>query len=382
MYKIKLLNKISPLGLSVLPSAKYICTEDMDAPDGIIVRSAAMHDMEFGPELLGIARAGAGVNNIPIEKCTEQGIAVFNTPGANANAVKELAVLGLLMSARKVFDGMKWAQELKGEGDNVPALVEKGKANFTGPELTGKKLGLIGMGKIGAMLANIAIALGMEVYGYDPYLSPELAAKLLEGGVNRVDSLGEIYSQCDYISLHSPSTKETKGMINAQAISGMKPGMRIINFARGDLVNSGDVIAALDAGQLASYLTDFPDETLLGHSGVLAIPHLGASTPESEENCAVMAADQIREYLEHGNVINAINLPGLVVPPSGKSRVTVIYKGAADTADKIAGLVSGSVNKAERGEIGYVLVELDGAPSADIADKIKAVPGVMRVRQI
>ena len=381
MYKIKLLNKISPLGLNVLPSAKYTCAEDIDAPDGIIVRSASMHEMEFGGELLGIARAGAGVNNIPIEKCTEQGIAVFNTPGANANAVKELAVLGLLMSARKVFASMEWAQGLKGEGDKVPALVEKGKGNFAGPELSGKKLGLIGLGKIGAMLANIAVALEMEVYGYDPYLTPEAKSKI-DSKVNLIGSVGEIYSQCDFISLHLPSTKETKGMINAQLISSMKPGMRIINFARGDLVNSADVIAALDAGQLACYLTDFPDETLLGHAGVLAIPHLGASTPESEENCAVMAADQIREYLEHGNVINAINLPGLVVPPSGKPRVAVICKGNPGAADQIAKLAPGSLNKAEKSDTSYIIVELDSAPAADLSDKIKSVPGVMRVRTL
>jgi len=351
----------------------------MADPQGIIVRSASMHEMEFGGELLGIARAGAGVNNIPIEKCTEQGIAVFNTPGANANAVKELAVLGLLMSSRKVFASMQWAQGLKGEGDNVPALVEKGKSNFAGPELSGKKLGLIGLGKIGAMLANVAVALEMEVYGFDPYLTPEAKSKI-DSSVKLVDSVAEIYSQCDYISLHLPSTKETKGMVNSQLISTMKPGMRIINFARGDLVNSADVLAALDAGQLACYLTDFPDETLLGHPGVLAIPHLGASTPESEENCAVMAADQIREYLEYGNVINAINLPGLVVPPSGKPRATVFFKGDAGTADKITQLLSGSVSKAERGGVGYIIAELDAAPTADLADKIKSVPGVLRVR--
>jgi len=381
VYKIKLLNKISSLGLAVLPKENYTCAEDIADPQGIIVRSASMHEMEFGDELLAIARAGAGVNNIPAEKCTEQGICVFNTPGANANAVKELAVLGLLMSARKVFAAMQWAQGLKGEGDKVPALVEKGKSNFTGPELSGKKLGLIGLGKIGMMLANAAVALEMEVYGYDPYLTPEAASKL-ECGVHRVDTMGEIYSQCDFISLHLPSTRETKGMINAQLIATMKPGMRILNFARGDLVNSADIIAALDAGQLTSYLTDFPDETLLGHEGVLAIPHLGASTPESEENCAVMAADQMREYLENGNVVNSINLPGLVVPPSSKPRVAVIYKGAPGAADQIAKLVPGSLNKAERGEIAYAIVELDASPAADLVEKIKAIPGVLRVRQI
>ena len=381
MYNIKLLNKISSSGLSVLPSASYTCAEDIADPQGIIVRSASMHEMEFGGQLLAVARAGAGVNNIPIDKCTEQGIAVFNTPGANANAVKELAVLGLLMSSRKVFASMQWAQGLIGEGDKVPALVEKGKSNFAGPELSGKKIGIIGLGKIGVMLANIAVALEMEVYGFDPFLTPSGAIKI-NSAVNLVDSVREIYSQCDYISLHLPSTKETKGMVNSQSIATMKPGMRILNFARGDLVNSADVIAALDAGNLACYLTDFPDETLLGHEGVLAIPHLGASTPESEENCAVMASNQIREYLEHGNVQNAINLPGLVVAPSGKPRVAVFFKGGADTAEQITKLVSGSVSKAEKGDVGYIIAELDTAPPGDLADKIKSVPGVLRVRVI
>ena len=384
MYKIKLLNKISQLGLSVLPSKDYTCAEDIENPQGIIVRSAKMHDMQFGSELLAIARAGAGVNNIPLPKCSDQGIVVFNTPGANANAVKELTILGLILSARNVFPAMQWAQGLKGKGDEVPPLVEKGKSNFIGPELSGKKLGVIGLGKIGQMVANAAFGLGMEVYGHDPLLTPQ-ADKQLHQNVHRIADIGQVYSQCDFITLHLPSTEQTKGMINAQSLGKMKKGVVILNFARGDLVQNADMIASIDSGHAGNYLTDFPDESLLGHPGVLAIPHLGASTPESEENCAIMASDQIRDYLENANIINSVNFPAVQLPASGKPRIAVISKGADDIVSRISELSQVEIvakSSGQRDDIGYVIMDFASAPSADLAQKISAIDGVLRVRQL
>jgi len=376
VYNIKLLNKISADGLSALSADKYEIGEGVENPDAIIVRSAAMHDMTFGPELLAIARAGAGTNNIPTPKCSEQGICVFNTPGANANAVKELTVMALIMSARNAFPAMQWAQELKGKGDEVPALVEKGKNNYVGPELKGRTLGVVGLGLIGYTVANTAIALGMKVVGYDPYLTPEAAAKL-DKAVVRLADLKEVYAASDFLSLHLPSIPETRGMFNTETLGQMKKGTRILNFARGDLVNSADMIAALAAGQVGKYVTDFPDDSLLGNPGVLALPHLGASTPESEENCAIMAAAQTKEYLEDGNVINSINLPRLSVPRNG-SRVCVIHKNAEGAADKIAAAAGGKPAGAVRGELGYMVI--DGAD--DVAGKLAALPEVIKARYL
>ena len=312
MYDILTLNKISKTGLERFTD-EYQYGDAVENPQGIMVRSASMHEMEMPQSLLAIARAGAGVNNIPVDQCTEKGIVVFNTPGANANAVKELVLAGLLISSRKVTQGMAWAQGLKGQGDAVGKAVEKGKSAFVGPEIKGKKLGVIGLGAIGILVANAARSLGMEVHGYDPYISVD-SAWGLSRAVKHSLTLDDIFETCDYITVHVPQTPDTKNMINKDSIAKMKDGVRILNFARGGLVNSADVVAAIEAGKVAAYVTDFPSDDLLGVDGVIAIPHLGASTPESEDNCARMAADELMAYLSDGNIINSVNFPALSSP--------------------------------------------------------------------
>ena len=317
------LNKIAACGTDRL--AGYTITDDMAGAAGVMVRSAAMHDMDLPDTLLGIARAGAGVNNIPIDKCSEQGIVVFNTPGANANAVKELVLAGLFLASRKVVDGIAWAGTLKGEGDAVGKLVEKGKGAFVGPEILGKKLGVIGLGAIGVLVANAAVALGMDVYGYDPFLSVDAAWKLSRH-IHHANTLDEIYAECDYITVHVPLAADTKGMLGEAAFAAMKDGVRILNFSRAGLVDSNAMLAALEAGKVAAYVVDFPTDEMLGVQGVVAIPHLGASTPESEDNCAVMAANQLKAYLENGNIINSVNFPDVDVPRAGDVRVCVLHQ--------------------------------------------------------
>ena len=324
MYKIKTYNKISKVGLEVFDD-KYTVGDEVENADGAIVRSAALHDTEFPTTLKAIARAGAGTNNIPVDRCSEQGIVVFNTPGANANAVKELVIAGMLISSRRVISAIEWAKTLKGEGDAVGKLVEKGKSAFAGPELKGKTLGIIGLGAIGVMVANAANHLGMKVYGYDPYLSVNSAWNLNHNAVHIYDS-AEIYKNCDYISVHVPLTDSTKNMINADTIAMMKQGVRILNFARAGLVNSDVMLSALESGKVAAYVTDFPTDEMLCVDGVIAIPHLSASTPESEDNCADMAARQLIDYIENGNIANSVNMPEISMPRSGKYRVCVIHK--------------------------------------------------------
>ena len=324
MYKIKTYNKISKIGLEAFDD-KYTVGDEVENADGAIVRSAALHDEEFPASLKAIARAGAGTNNIPIDRCSEQGIVVFNTPGANANAVKELVIAGLLISSRRVVSGIEWAKTLKGDGAEVGKEVEKGKGAFAGPEIKGKTLGVIGLGAIGVMVANAANALGMKVFGYDPYLSVKSAWNLTHNAVHIFD-INEIFEKCDYITVHVPLTDSTKNLINSAAIAKMKDGVRILNFARGGLVNSEDLLAALEAGKVASYVTDFPSDDILGAQGVIAIPHLGASTPESEDNCAGMAAKELIDYIENGNIVNSVNLPEIVMPRSGESRICYIQK--------------------------------------------------------
>ena len=296
MYNILTLNKIAACGTDAFDKASYTVSDSIENPDAIMVRSAAMHDMEFGSNLLAIARAGAGVNNIPVERCAEQGIVVFNTPGANANAVKELVLAGLLMSSRKITDAIGWASTLKGNGAEVGKMVEKGKSNFAGPEITGKTLGVIGMGAIGVLVANAAMSLGMNVIGYDPFLSVK-AALSMKPGIKTVSDIKDLYAESDYITIHVPYNADTKGTINSETIGYMKDGVRILNFARGELVDSDAIVAALESGKVASYVTDFPCEELLGLPNVVCIPHLGASTAESEDNCAVMAAEQLIDYI-------------------------------------------------------------------------------------
>ena len=385
MYNIKTLNKISPVGMKKFDKAKYNCGDDIANPDAIMVRSASMHDMEMPKSLLAIARAGAGTNNIPVADCAEKGIVVFNTPGANANAVKELVILGLLISSRKVPKAIDWCKTIKDEGDNVGKTVEKGKSAFAGPEIKGKTLGVIGLGAIGRLVAEAAVDLGMKVIGYDPYL-PEDA--VLKPGIALNNNLDEIYPAADYLTLHVPLTEDTKNMINRESIDKMKNTVRIMNFARGALVDSADIIEALDDGRMCAYVTDFPDAEVIGVDGVIALPHLGASTPESEENCAAMGAAQLIDFLENGNIKNSVNLPSVSMPKTGAVRMTIIHKNQAAMISTITETISkdginiASFEDKNRGPIAYSIIDCDSdVPSAVVAD-IEKISGVIKVRVI
>lgn len=387
MYKIQTLNKIAAIGTDNFDTAKYSVSDAPENPEAIMVRSASMLEMDFGSNLLAIARAGAGVNNIPVEKCVEQGICVFNTPGANANAVKELVIAGLLISSRKVPEAMIWANGLKGKGADVPKLVEKGKGQFVGPEIMGKTLGVVGLGAIGVLVANAAIALGMKVIGYDPFLSVK-AAWGLAPSVTNAKSLNELYAASDYITVHVPCNAETKGSINAQTIASMKDGVRILNFARGELVNDADILAALESGKVACYVTDFPNDTVIGGKGVVAIPHLGASTPESEDNCAYMAAIQLIDYIENGNIKNSVNLPDAEMAKSGATRVCIIHKNVPAILTQVTAVVSemninieNMLNKSKK-DYAYTMLDVNSTVDAAAVEKIKAVDGVISVRCI
>ncbi len=382
--KICTLNKIAACGTDRF-GAQYEIVDDIAGADGVMVRSAAMHDMELPASLAAIARAGAGVNNIPVDACSEQGIVVFNTPGANANAVKELVLAGLFLASRKVVDGCNWAQTLIGEGDAVAKLVEKGKSAYAGPEIKGKKLGIIGLGAIGVLVANAAVSLGMEVYGYDPYLSVD-AAWRLSRAVRHANALDEIYTECDYISVHVPLTPDTKGMIGTDSIKMMKDGVRILNFARAGLVDSDAMKAALADGKVASYVVDFPTEEMLGVENVVAIPHLGASTPESEDNCAVMAADELRDYLENGNITHSVNFPDVSVPRGSGTRICVLHKNIPNMLAQISSVVSADgvnidamVNKSRK-DYAYTILDVEGGINDDVAADIMKVDGIIRVR--
>lgn len=382
MYNIKTLNKIASIGTDNFDKANYCVCDTAENPDAIMVRSASMHDMAFGDNLLAIARAGAGVNNIPVDKCVEDGICVFNTPGANANAVKELAILGLLLASRKVPEAMTWATTLKGKGDEVKKLVEKGKGQFVGPEISGKTLGLIGLGAIGGKIANIAVSLGMNVIGYDPFLSVN-AALNLKPQVKVSSNVSEVYANSDYISLHLPFNAETKESINADVFAQMSNGVRILNFARGELVKSDDLLDAIKTGKVARYVTDFPCDELLCEENVVAIPHLGASTPESEENCAVMATKELIDYLENGNITNSVNLPNAELTKTGDKLVCIIHKNIPSILSKITSIVSDNggnienlVNKS-KGDYSYTMLDVNGTVDKGEFDSID---GVIRVR--
>ena len=377
------LNKISKIGLKEFDSS-YNILEECENPQGIIVRSASMHEYEFGNETLAVARAGAGVNNIPVADCAGKGVVVFNTPGANANAVKELVICGLMVSSRKVMASYDWCKGLKGEGENVTKLVEKGKSQFAGPEISGKVLGLIGLGAIGRLVAESAIALGMKVIGFDAFLSDEGKA-LLNSQVELVGSVDEIYENSDYISLHIPATADTKGSINESTISKMKDGVRILNFARGELVNSKDLLSALASGKVACYVTDFPTDDVIGVENVVALPHLGASTPESEENCAYMAAVQMKEFLEKGNIKNSVNFPNVILDDDG-DRFSVIHKSDLNTNDILSvftenGVTVKALKSGAKGEFTYSLFVVDSV-SDDVAGAVAELAGVVRVREI
>ena len=387
MYQILTLNKISPIGLEKFDRSKYTWGDEIASPDAIMVRSASMHDMELPATVAAIARAGAGVNNIPLEACAQKGIVVFNTPGANANAVKEMVILGLLMASRRVAPGMTWVQSLKGTGD-LSKQVEKGKGAFTGPEIQGKNLGVIGLGAIGVLVVNAAAALGMTVYGYDPYLSVE-AAWSMSSGIHRAASLGEIYEKCDYITLHLPCNGETKGMINASSIATMKQGVRLINFARGELVVTEDLMAAVESHKISCYVTDFPAEEMLGCDAIVAFPHLGASTPESEDNCAVMAAEELSTYLETGNTTHSVNLPNITLPRTpGMPRVCVIHLNVSGLINKLTSVISAVGGNIEnmisgsRKEYAYTIFDLSGQIPPELAEKLNEIPDVIRSRVI
>jgi D-3-phosphoglycerate dehydrogenase len=387
MFKIQTLNKISTRGLVHLPHDRYEYASEIVSPEAILVRSQNMLDMELPASLRAIARAGAGVNNIPVPKCSERGIVVFNTPGANANAVKELVLLGLLLSSRKVYQGILWARGLAGKGAEVSKLIEKGKSNFEGPEIMGKKLGVIGLGAIGVMVANDAEALGMEVSGFDPFLSID-SAWGLSRTVKKAVSIDSLIAESDYITLHVPLNDNTRGRINKEKFELMKKGVRILNFARGEIVNTGDMVEAIKQGTVAAYVTDFPADELLGLDAVIPIPHLGASTPESEENCAVMAVQQLRDYLENGNIKNSVNFPECLLPPSGTQRITIANKNVPNMIGQITPvLAKENINIADmlnksKGEYAYNIIDIDGTVTPGVLQKLQAIEGVTMVRVI
>ena len=384
MKNILCLNKIAAIGTDKLDSTVYNVGTDVTEPVGIMVRSAAMHDMEFNPELLCIARAGAGVNNIPVDRCAKEGIVVFNTPGANANGVKELAICALMLASRNVVGGIKWAETLT---EDVAKSVEKGKSQFAGVEIAGKTLGVIGLGAIGGLVANAAVALGMKVVGCDPYLSVE-AAWNMDSRVKKVATFDEVFKAADYVTLHVPSTPSTKGMVNADSLAIMKDGVRIINLARADLVNAADLKAGLADGKVKAYVTDFPTEEVIGVDGVVAIPHLGASTEESEDNCAVMAALELDDYIRYGNIKNSVNFPNADMPMSGDARVCVLHDNVPNVISQITSAIGGAglnienmINKS-KGDNAYTIVDVKGTVPADLAEKLVAGEGITRVRVI
>lgn len=385
MYKILCLNKISPVGTERF-GENYSFSPETKDPDGILVRSASMLDMDLDGGLLAIARAGAGVNNIPVDACSQKGIVVFNTPGANANAVKELVLCALFLTSRKVVPAMDWVKTLKGQGDEVGKLVEKGKSAFAGPEIQGKSLGVVGLGAIGILVAIAAAELGMEVWGYDPFLSVDSAWRL-SSTVHHAATLDEICANCDYITLHLPQTPETKGIVGKDSLSKMRDGVRILNFARGGLVDSSALLEALDSQKVSSYATDFPDDSLIGHENVIAIPHLGASTPESEDNCAVMAVEEIKEYLESGNIRNSVNMPTIsMAQDPGTRRICLIHRNIPNTIAVLAAACGGAginienMQSKSRGEYAYTILDVSGQLPAGAKETLEALEPIIRVR--
>jgi D-3-phosphoglycerate dehydrogenase len=387
MYKILTLNNISDVGLKRF-SDNYEYSSEIKNPNAIMVRSASMHEYDFNNNILAVARAGAGVNNIPIEKCIENGIVVFNTPGANANAVKELVIASLLLSSRKIVDSINWAKTLKNKGKELPKLIEKGKNSFSGPEILGKRLGVIGLGAIGILVANTAKSLGMKVMGYDPFLSVSSAWNLISS-VKSATSIDEILSECDYISIHVPLNENTKNMINKEAISKMKDGVRILNFSRGGLVNSPDIIESAKSGKLGAYVTDFPTCDMLNVENIISIPHLGASTPESEDNCAKMAADELVKYLEYGDVVNAVSLPDVSLPVGTCGvRVCVINRNIPNMLNKITGTFAkhniniNNMQNKSKGAYAYTLIDSQNDLPSEAYKELCEIDGIIKVRII
>lgn len=387
MYTIQTLNAISPVIYNHLPQDSYTVAKETAAPDAIIVRSASMLDMELPASLQSIARAGAGYNNIPVDKCTEAGICVFNTPGANANAVKELTLAGLLLASRDIIGGAEWVKELKPGETSVAKQVEKGKSQFVGPEIQGKTLAVMGLGAIGVLVANAAATLGMKVIGYDPFISVE-NAWALSTTIQRATSLDAMLAEADYVTVHIPLSDKTRNMIDEQVLAKMKPSAALLNFSRAELCDTAAVLAALQAGRLRKYVIDFPTEAVIGQPGVIALPHLGASTPESEDNCADMAALQTRDYLETGSIRNSVNLPACELEPAEKHRITVIHKNIPNMIAQITAQLAGAnvniehlVNKSRK-DVAYTVVDsLDDLP-ANIVETLSAVEGIIRVRVV
>lgn len=386
MYTIKTLNQISQAGLSKLPETEFHIDPEAARPEGIILRSFDMHSMELNDNLLGVARAGAGTNNIPIDKCTEMGIPVFNTPGANANAVKELVLAGLLVSSRRIINGAQWVQTLAGN-ENVEKAVEANKKQFIGPEIAGKTIGVIGLGAIGVLVANAALDLGMDVIGYDPFLTLE-AAWHLSASVDKAETLEELVSKSDYITIHIPLNDKTRNTFDEKLFAVTKKGARLLNFARGGLVDNEALKDAIEKGIIARYITDFPDETLLGNENIIVLPHLGASTPESEENCAEMAAVELREYLRYGNIRNSVNFPGCIVPYSGKPRIAISHSNIVNMIGQLGAVftkhhinIDKMVNNS-KGELAYNIIVCDNLPENvnELVDDLYAIHSVKKVR--
>jgi len=387
MYQIKTFNRISPIGLNRFDAEHYHVGEDVENPHGIVVRSAKLLDYEFPSDLLGISRAGVGFNNIPVDRCSEAGIAVFSTPGANANAVKELVLCAMLIASRDVDGSIRWVRDQAAAGVDVITVVEKGKAAFVGPEIYKKTLGIIGLGAIGSLVANMAVRLGMDVYGYDPYLSVD-AALQLDRHIHVVKDIEDLYKRADYITIHIHFNEQTQGMIDEKAIASMKRGVRFINLARGEIVDDDAMLAALDTGRVSVYVTDFPNNKLLQAPHVLGMPHMGASTPESEQNCAIMAVDQLRDYLENGNIRNAVNLPNVYLERSGVMRMCIIHRNVPAMLANITSLLSTdgvnveNLSNKSKGPYAYTLVDLGTRVDKKVIEDVKNLPNVIRVRVI
>ena len=387
MYRIKTFNKISPVGLNRFDPALYSVSESESSEDGILVRSAKLQDYEFPANLLGISRAGVGVNNIPLDRCSQAGIAVFNTPGANANAVKELVVCAMLIGSRDVDGAIQWVRQQVASGVDVTTVVEKGKSAFLGPEIYKKTLGVIGLGAIGSLVANLALDLGMDVYGYDPFLSVDSALRL-DRHIHVVQDINELYKRADYITIHIHFTPKTEKMIDEKAIANMKRGVRFINLARGEIVDDDAMLAALDTGKVAAYVTDFPNNRIVQAPHVIAMPHLGASTPESEQNCAVMAVDQLRDYLENGNIRNSVNLPNVTLERSGVMRMCIIHKNIPAMLANITTLLATdgvnveNLSNKSKGDYTYTLVDLGSKVGQTVINDVTHLPNVIRVRVI
>ena len=387
MYRIKTFNKISPMGLNRLEPEHYTYSDNETDENGILVRSAKLHEYPFPASLLAIARAGVGVNNIPIDRCSESGIAVFNTPGANANAVKELVLCAMLIGSRDIDGGIQWVRQQVESGVDITTVVEKGKSAFVGPELFKKTLGVIGLGAIGSLVANVALDMGMDVYGYDPFLSVDAALRL-DRHIHVVKDINELYKRADYITIHIHYTEKTAHMIDEKAISAMKRGVRFINLARGEIVDDDAMLAALDTGRVATYVTDFPNNRLVGAPHVVAMPHLGASTPESEQNCAIMAVDELKDYLENGNIRNSVNFPSVSMERSGVMRMCIIHKNVPAMLANITTLLSKdgvnveNLSNKSKGDYAYTMVDLGSKVADDVIEDVKHLPNVIRVRVI